>query len=316
MPADGPMADNQPDLGIQIDLIRDAVAMYRRSLIRFGYDRRSVNRVAKNPVRLLTYYYGVTRRLVTPRCRKIHKARGFACPEKHRKALAAIERRITNGDDLSPHLSTKIGELKNVDTLLNGWGVHHLHLGDRVEKKGKNEGFVQRDDPVLLCHFTETDAYFLEVIDHDSFSSQSVIDIMLNNWPSLLSARHLPGVTLHPADLSNEDVFKLTEAGYMTPVAAKDGSVYMPAGGGASASRDNLNDVIATNRLLTYLSDMQKTIVRHLQANRDPLADEPQVRLMLCVDRGKYCVRDLDTDDLYEVPAPGVVLKMEGALAW
>ena len=106
----------------------------------------------------------------------------------------------------------------------------------------------------------------------------------------------------------------------MTPVAAKDGSVYMPPGGGVSASRDNRHDVTAATRLLTYLSDMEKTIVRHLQADReadrDSLANEPPIRMLLCVDRGKYCVRDLDTDDLYEVPAPGVVSKMEGALAW
>ena len=301
---------------IQVDLIRDVASMFRRFLISLDYDANAVNRVAKYPDRMISSYYGATRRLITLRRRKIHKARSFACPEKHRKALAEIESLINTGANLRRHLSTKIKELKDFDTLLKGWGVHHLHLGDRVaSKKGKNEGFVKRCDPLLLCYFTETDAYFLDVIDHDSFESHRVVDILQQNWPHLLDKFRKPDIALYPADLSNEDTYKLVHSGYMTFATARDGTVYMPPGGGVMWSRDNFNDAIMTDRLLNSLSRMQSAIVRFLQTDSSATHESP-IRLSLCVDRGKYCVRDLDNDEVYEVPEPGVVVRMEGAWGW
>ena len=148
------MANDSPELEIQIDLIRDAVGMYRRMLISLGYSEKVVDRVARDPFKLISFYFGVARRLITPRRRKIHKSRGFVCPEKHLGALAEIESLIKAGDNLSRYLSNNITNLKNVDTLLNGWGVHHLHLGDRVDsKKGKNKGFMKRTDPLLPLLF-------------------------------------------------------------------------------------------------------------------------------------------------------------------
>lgn len=306
------------EIEVQVDLIRDVASMFRRFLISLKiYDEDAVNRVAKNPERIISAYYGVTRRLITLRRRKIHKARCFACPEKHRKALADIENLINTGGDLKNHLSTKIKELKDLDTLLKGWSVHHLHLGDGVDnRKGKNEGFVKRDDLLLLCYFTETDAYFLDVIDHGSFESHRVIDILKENWPHLLDEHCVPGTELYPSDLSNEDIYKLMHSGYMTLVKAQDGTVYMPLGGGVSWSigRDNFNDVIMTSRLLNSLSRMQEKIVGFLQT--DSASHESPIRLSLCVDRGKYCVRDLDNDDVYEVLESGVVIRMKGAWGW
>ena len=287
-------------------------------LIALGCSEKSVNRVAKDPFRLISFYFGVARQLITLRRRKIHKSRGFACPEKHLGALAEIESLIKTGGNLSRYLSNSIRrELKNVDTLLNGWGVHHLHLGDRVDsKKGKNQGFVKRTDPLLLCYFTNTDAYFLDVMpDHDSFEFKPVLDIMHENWPHLIDESRMPDIAPYP-QLSSEDTYKLVDSGYALLVTAQDGTAYMPPGGGVVSSRENASDTILTNRLLSYLNQTQEEIVRFLKIDSGALTHESPIKLRLCVDRGKYCVRNLDNDDVYEVPEPGVVVRMKGAWGW
>ena len=286
-------------------------------LISLGYSEKAVNRVAKDPFRLISRYFGVARRLITLRRRKIHKSRGFACPEQHLGALAEIESLIKTGDNLSRYLSNAITELKNVDTLLNGWGVHHLHLGDRVDsKKRKNKGFMKRTNPLLLCYFTKEYAYLLDVmVDHDSFESQSVLDIMHENWPHLLDEFRMPDITLYP-ELSREDAYKLMNSGYMLFVAAQDGTAYMPPGGGVVSSRENASDTIMACRLLNDLNYMQEDIIRFLKTDSSALTHESPIKLRLCVDRGKYCVRNLDNDDVYEVPEPGVVVQMKGAWGW
>ncbi len=291
--------------------------MYRTILISLGYSRKAVDRVAKDPFRLISFYFGVARRLITLRRRKIHKSRRFACPEQYLGALAEIEGLIKTGGNLSRYLSNSIKELKNVDTLLNGWGVHHLHLGDRVvSKKGKSEGFMKRTDPLLLCYFTNTDAYLLDVmVDHDSFESQSVVDILNENWPHLLDEFRMPDVTPY-RQLSRDDTYKLMHSGYMLFVTAQDGTAYMPPGGGVVSSRENASDTIMTSRLLNYLNYMQEDLIRFLKADSSALTYESPTKLRLCVDRGKYCVRNLDNDDVYEVPEPGVVVRMKGAWGW
>ena len=110
-----------------------------------------------------------------PSTRRIHKSNRFSCPERHLGALAKIEELIVTGGDLTPYLSDDIMELKNVDAMLNVFGVHHLHLGDSIITKGKKRGFTKRTPPLLYCYFTGTNAYFIDVMDHESFGSQTVI---------------------------------------------------------------------------------------------------------------------------------------------
>ena len=82
---------------------------------------------------------------------------------------------------------------------------------------------------------------------------------------------------------------------------------------GLTNSMENAGDTIMTNRLLSNLNQMQEEIVRFLKTDSGALTHESPIKLRLCVDRGKYCVRNLDNDDVYEVPEPSVVVRMQGA---
>ena len=139
---------------------------------------------------------------------------------------------------------------------------------------------------------------------------------MRENWPQLLDEFRMRDVTLYPPDLSREDTYKLMNSGYMVLVAAQDGTVYMPPGGGVVSSRENASDTMMTSRLLSYLNYMQEDIILFLKTDSNAVTHESAIKLRLCVDRGKYCVRNLISDDVYEVPEPGVVVQMKGAWGW
>ena len=166
---------------IRINLRRDFVEHIRATLILSGYSQRSVDRVAKDDRKLISYYLGINRRAISFTPRSVHRSTSFSCPPKHAAVLADIERQIIAGGDLSIYLSTDIRQLKNTDYMLNEWGIHHLHLGNVTENEGKNRGFVKRTHFLLFCHVTDSDAYFIGVFDHDSFSSQKVMQIMHDN---------------------------------------------------------------------------------------------------------------------------------------
>ena len=308
------MNDNPRELEIRIDLISDISAHVRDTLISLGYRQHSVDRVANDPHRLISCYFGVTRRSISSHPREIHKSNRFSCPERHLGAFAKIEKMIATGDDLTAYFSRKIMELRNVDVMLNAWEVHHLHLGERVESKGKNKGSKERTKSLLYCYFTDTDAYLIDVMDHDSFGSQTVIEIMHENWPELLHGFRIPGVTPY-VRLSDEQTFELTRAGYSTFATTRDGTVYMPPGGGVMWSGDNAIDIMKTNQLLNRLHHMKTSIMRFIERDKDsgvPPYTFP-IELRLCVLDNEYCVEDVENGDIYRVAEYGVV-RMSGGV--
>ena len=60
--------------------------------------------------------------------------------------------------------------LKNLDGLLNEWGVHHLHLG--TKSYSKNHAFIARTGPLLLALIAEDDFYAINVYLHGAWESQ------------------------------------------------------------------------------------------------------------------------------------------------
>ena len=112
----------------------------------------------------------------------------------------------------------------NDNPCLTHAGVHAIFsVSEKCElneSKGKNKGSKERTKSLLYCYFTDT-AYLIDVMDHDSFGSQTVIEIMHENWPELLHGFRIPGVTPY-VRLSDEQTFE-TRAGYSTFTTTRDG---------------------------------------------------------------------------------------------
>ena len=173
--------------------------------------------------------------------------------------------------------------------------------------KGTRRDFVQGTDRLLFCYFTDADAYFIGVFDHDSFASQTVIQIVRENWPHLISDLRMPGVTPY-LKLSDEQTFELRFNGYNVLTTMRDGTTYMPSGGGVMWSGDSVTDTMKADRLLNWFHHIQDCIVRFIEADKDrgdpPYAFPVELRLRYL--GNEPCVEDVRNGDVYRVAEDGV----------
>jgi hypothetical protein len=178
---------------------------------------------------LLIIYGNWLNRLVSTRPRTVHcstalAANQLASDPRYAPGLAGIETKLRNGQDVTLHLSKDIrygydpdaatGSVplhrhKDLDLLLNDWGIHHLHLSTEVEA----DGFVKRDGPLLFAAFRPDDAYFIDIMHHGDWTREHIIEVIVNEWPSAGLIEEMPEVTASAYTPTEEDRMKLRKAG-------------------------------------------------------------------------------------------------------
>ena len=90
---------------VKLNIFRDYAHILRIRLIDYlGYPTSEVDSIQADDSLVLAYFR-VLRRLVSNVPRGVFKADGFVCPPKYVDALAQIERRIRNGENISSYLS-------------------------------------------------------------------------------------------------------------------------------------------------------------------------------------------------------------------
>ena len=78
---------------------------------------------------VLIKFFDSWRRRPSIRPRSLWVADDFQCSPEHTEGWKQLQVKISNGENLSPHVSRRHARLDTLDGLLNEWGVHHLHLG-------------------------------------------------------------------------------------------------------------------------------------------------------------------------------------------
>lgn len=94
-----------------------------------------------------------------------------------------------NGGELNQHQSKQVLNYKTPDHLIFDWKIYHLHLND---KKTKHNYFVDRTDELLFVYIDNEQALFLGIFTHKpktNFSNISLLEIIDNNWKSILPYR-------------------------------------------------------------------------------------------------------------------------------
>lgn len=159
--------------------------IFKKEIEEIGFDTSKL--VTDEDV--LHSYCSYSHRLIEKQPRIIHKADMFVCPDEVKEGLDWLESKIKQGKSLIPHLNTAIQKDK-LDGLLYDWGIHHLHLGLKLE----TTGFVERTGPVLFAVFRPNDVYFVDVRDHEGWSDKELLEIINRNWPELLSIYRMTDV--------------------------------------------------------------------------------------------------------------------------
>jgi hypothetical protein len=209
--------------------------------------------------KLSIFYFNWLNRLIQPSKRKVHYSKEFICPPNEQDGLFKLEQKIIAGENLIPHLTRTIKDIRYNDLLLNDWGIHHLHLSSKVEA----DGFVKRNEYILYALFNKNDAYLIQIMDHKSFSKQELLRILHKNWPESISKYR--AIDLKPSStiITDEDIQQYRKSGLMVLVEV-EGVVYFPMGGGLSAARTNVIAGRDSDIYIDWLRRIEKHILKNI----------------------------------------------------
>lgn len=210
-----------------------------------------------------------------------------------RDALATIKTEFQRGDDMTQRLTRHFYKAGFNDFLFNTFGVHHLHLGEpgQATDSTKQHAMAGGADDLLFVIVRDKDAYFLDVLDHDTFDdagmTKSLVQIAQKNWPKLLEQYVL---RVESTDLSFDNAFQMAKKGFTVPFEV-DGVVFAagnvldgkvrklkgPNGEDAGYERSACTsaDVIATTH---HMLNAVVGLVKSLAGDAEALADQVEKR--------------------------------------
>jgi hypothetical protein len=184
---------------------------------------------------LFSVYYNWRNRFVSARPRTVYRSNEIAT--KNLPEVDKLAQKVEAGGDLSPHLSTgiqeiidlrpakpgKLGSRRDLDLLLNDWGIHHLHLSE----VDRGDGYVIRTGALLFVAFRRNDAYLLDVLAHGAWNDERLVEIGTSNWPKAgLFAQFARLTTEFP--VSEHERKKLRGSGIYAPIQLPTGSAFGP----------------------------------------------------------------------------------------
>ncbi|MEP7350764.1 MAG: hypothetical protein ABI668_12565 [Sphingorhabdus sp.] len=223
---------------------------------------------------LLIIYWNWMSRVVPLRHYTVHQScelRGnpIAGDSRYMPALQHIIDLLENGQEVSQHLSRgvtvayqakpekikSLAKYRDLDLLLNDWGVHHLHLSTELD----SDGFVMRTKPLLFAVFKQDTAYLIDIFDHGDWASDAIPKIILRNWPDA-GIIHDLGIPGSRESYSEIDKLGLRNAGMTTAYEGNEGKVYMFSAG-LTTGGTSLHAAQAANQILDRIEWFEKQLV-------------------------------------------------------
>ncbi|WP_439486800.1 hypothetical protein [Blastomonas fulva] len=229
---------------------------------------------------LLIIFLNWVNRIPPPRHYTVHrsdalKANPLAQEPSYREPLEHIIDLLASEQEVTPHLSKRIKtgyepqqsqknlkRRRDLDLLLNDWGVHHLHLTTIVE----SDGFVRRSKLLLFAAFLGDNAYLIDIMSHDDWARDAIPEIILRNWPQAGLIHELPSVLGMRHSRTEKDRMQLRNNGMASPIEMDDKVfAFTP---GLSTAGTSLRAVRAADQML----DTLKRFKNHLRHHPDYIA--------------------------------------------
>jgi hypothetical protein len=244
---------------VTADFYADWIDILRQKLTAAGFAPPP----GENPQRICFRYFNLRNRGVRAKPRKVERAQGFVPPAHLQKGVDLVQQKFEKGDDLRPHLSTKITDPNFDDDLLSDWGILHLHAG--INPHPSKPSFVERTEPVLAVKVEDARALFLDMVQHGQWNKQRMIEILHHNWPDSLMLCRCENVIDIRYTPSDDDIRKLRKGHISSFVKTQDGTVYAPPGGGITLAGGSTRVVIECGKYAQQFRRQQRDLERRAQ---------------------------------------------------
>lgn len=166
----------------------------------------------------------------------------------HRLELQALAHEIQGGADLRPRQSKLFKRAGFHDMLLNDWGIHHLHLAPLPDGRSS--------DLLVFVLVADRSMFMIEIADHAWFQHDRLVEIVHETWPVLLEPWRFVG---RGDAISVEERKNLRKNHANALVTMRDGTAYLPPGGGFMLSGHNIFSRRDADLLLVNAADLQRT---------------------------------------------------------
>ena len=206
------------------------------------YDRTDTAVVAAlqsmSPNDLLIRWFNWVRRLVPQAPRQVLQSREFRANPlvgERQSDIQALIADIEAGADLTKYLSrgiehgfvdpsnVKMHLRRDLDLMLSAWGIHHLHISQKVDP----DGFVERDGPIVFAVFRRDKTYLIDLMTHKDWAREHVIRVIVNNWPNDGLVHEFARVSGGGRKIGDEERLLLRKKQINAPIEI-DGKVYAP----------------------------------------------------------------------------------------
>lgn len=250
---------------LKADFFDDWIKMLKDTLSNhWGYN---ISSIPHDEIPL--FYFNAENRRPKKKARKLILADSFVCPQELSEGWEKLKKKVEDGEDLTPNLSKLIKKIKNKDSMLNDWGVHHFHLGEDME-----DSFIKRTGPLLFALLVNDNFYAIGIFDHGSWANQDIVEIIHRNWPTVIENYKLRGaidMSYHP---NEKERLTLRSAGVNVYTSVSDGTIYAPIGGGVAGSRFNTQAVMRTIKQKDLLEKLEKHLDNELDSMQETFKEQ------------------------------------------
>ena len=179
----------------------------------------------------------------------------------HRQFVDKIKEKAEKGEDLSPHASVLITKISAKDEMLADWGIYHLHIGHGT-KPARIQGFVNRTKELLFVMPNRNNLYFIDILDHNSWTNFRLIEVIDNNWPFLLEPFKLKNVISLAYEPTEEEVYKMRK-NQLNATFRVGNSFFIGPGGGIATDGSSVRAVQMAQGLQQLLTDFSKQLEKN-----------------------------------------------------
>ncbi|MGY3728218.1 MULTISPECIES: hypothetical protein [Cobetia] len=191
-------------------------------------------------------YFRLQNRMIDVKPRVVKEAKGFVCDSGFQMVYTELLRCIAEGEDLRRFRSRLIKVLSYDDDMLSHWGIHHFHLGSKMER----DGFVKRTGKLAFIFFSDQDALVLGIYDHASWCDVDLIQVIHDNWPDRLTEFKICG---QDKPLTQESYKTLRSKNMNSTVVVDDGTTYLSPGMGVTTNGVSIKASITRDVLVNRL---------------------------------------------------------------
>ncbi|PET28310.1 hypothetical protein CN518_24500 [Bacillus anthracis] len=241
-----------------MDLLEDLNTILQNEFEKLGYQIPK-----KDTHDLLTALFNLQDKTVSVRRRKVHISKELRAKEiekPYNDYLKQIRNKFKNGKNVNPHLSKMSEKPYKKDLLLYDWGIHHLHINNKLDDKG----FIERSDYILFFVLKEDDVYFIDVTKHKledrtEFSQQYLLGILKRNWSHLLEPFKMPGI-IGLAEKNDDKGHSMMRNSGITTLVEVCGEVYGLIGGGISTAKTNIAHTQKADEIFRSIKKIENSL--------------------------------------------------------